>query len=159
MGKYGDWTVLSGLPREVDSGGGYRYKLLVKCICGAIKRIDSYALEKGLSKRCRSCSCKGVQVKHGLSYGCKEYRAWTNMKTRCYNVKIKAYKNYGGRGIKVCKRWKDSFENFYKDMGKRPKGLTLDRINNNGDYKPINCRWATRQQQNKNRRKFKRRRV
>lgn len=80
------------------------------------------------------------------------YRSWKSMRTRCNNPNEKSYKDYGGRGITVCKRW-DSFVNFYTDMGERPEGdFSLDRIDNNGNYEPSNCRWATREQQNRNHR-------
>lgn len=74
------------------------------------------------------------------------------MLTRCYNEKHVHLEDYGGRGIRVCKRWLNSFENFLADMGERPKDKTLDRKNNDGDYKPSNCRWATRKQQTQNQR-------
>jgi hypothetical protein len=89
--------------------------------------------------------------KHGMIFS-PIYFSWRNLKGRCLNVNDRGYKNYGGRGIKVCERWL-KFENFLKDMGPTwKKGLTLDRINVNGDYKPSNCRWATSSQQQNNRR-------
>lgn len=88
---------------------------------------------------------------HGM-WESPEYRAWSAMKQRCYNHKDKRYKDYGGREIKVCNRWKNSFIAFYKDMGKRPDGLTLDRINNDNNYEPYNCRWATSIENSRHRR-------
>jgi hypothetical protein len=79
------------------------------------------------------------------------YSTWKGIRQRCLNKKNKQYNFYGGRGIKICKRW-DKFENFLSDMGNRPKLKSLDRINNDGDYKPSNCRWATKKEQALNRR-------
>jgi len=94
---------------------------------------------------------KHNSLKHGMTYS-REYKSWEAMKTRCYNKKYTFYKSYGGRGISVCSKWKNSFEQFYKDMGPRPIGTSLDRVNNDGHYEPSNCRWATRSQQNTNQR-------
>jgi hypothetical protein len=126
---------------------------LCQCECGRQTRKHSQNLRTG---KTQSCGC-GTNEKHGHTARggwSPEYNSWVAMKSRCFNVNHEHYKDYGGRGITVCDRWKDSFENFYSDMGKRPDGMTLDRYpNNDGNYEPGNCRWATKVQQRVNQRK------
>lgn len=90
-------------------------------------------------------------MKHGKT-NTPTWRTWRNIKKRCYNRNYEYYGRYGGRGITVCKRWRDSFEVFLEDVGERPGlGYSLERINNNGNYEPGNCRWADQKQQSRNR--------
>ena len=134
---------------------------ICKCNCGKIVAVNGFNLVQGSTK---SCGCLNDEVRrqrglnrkiHGKSLS-KVYRAYRSMLDRCYNLNNKNYPNWGGRGIKVCKRWlgKSGFINFYKDMGDPPRGTSLDRYPNNdtGNYKPSNCRWATQSEQCRNKR-------
>lgn len=121
------------------------------CDCGNIVSVRSDLLKSGNNKSC-GCYHKKFLKTHGFK-GSPEYSSWQGMKTRCTNSKAPNYKIYGNRGIKVCKQWINSFENFLADMGLKPSPThSIDRIDNNGDYTPDNCKWSTRIDQGNNKR-------
>ena len=109
------------------------------------------SLKSGYTKSCGCLKRELTKLVEGVpSKEHKLYPVWNNMKQRCRDELHPAYSNYGGRGIKVCQRWQDSFEDFVSDMGPRPEGHTLDRIDNGGNYTPDNCRWASNAEQSRN---------
>lgn len=128
------------------------------CDCGIFHTVRGTYLKSGVSK---SCGCWKKELRKEKLYKPDAlfrhplYAAWRGMKSRCYREKDPRYKDYGGRGITVCERWLDSFENFLADMGERPEGLTLDRKDNDGPYSPDNCKWSTRSEQQRNTRRQK----
>lgn len=136
----------------IECVGARRHGRFWKCLCecGNYKEYTTGALRSG---HVQSCGCTTRSRTHGM-FGTPEYAAWAGIKGRCLNQNDPAYKNYGGRGIAMCERWADSFENFYADMGPRPSNKhSIDRINNDGNYEPSNCRWATKKEQSRNTRK------
>lgn len=136
-------------------GRHHKLKWLCRCTCGTVKPFHSSNLKMGFT---RSCGC--FRAEHLGDYtrthgkrSSPEYGVWSRLRERCNNPNNPGFKNYGGRGISVCARWLEGFENFFEDMGPRPSSAhSIDRINNDGNYEPSNCRWATRTEQSRNNR-------
>lgn len=127
------------------------------CECGKTKNVRGYYLRNGITESCgclhREISSRvysNLNLTHAMTNS-REYRTWQSMVQRCCNQKHHAWRNYGGRGITICSRWRESFEAFVGDMGHRPPGMSIDRIDPDGNYEPGNCRWADPVTQRRNR--------
>lgn len=154
--KFGRLTVI----KRKGYSKSKKTQWLCKCDCGNFKIINGSDLK---SNKTRSCGClrkekaiivaKSTNLKHNMTHS-RPYRIWSSIKSRCYYKNNIAFKNYGGRGIKICDEWRNNFEKFYEwaiENGYKDN-LTIDRINNDGDYEPSNCRWISMQKQENNRR-------
>lgn len=142
---FGRWTVID----KGDMGRNGQIFWTCRCSCGTERMVLARLLRNGGSS---SCGCN--RIKHGHSNGrikSRTYKSWEAMMQRCTNQNASDYHRYGGRGIQICEQW-GSFENFLADMGVRPEGKTLDRIDNLGNYDPDNCKWSTAQEQQQNKR-------
>jgi hypothetical protein len=149
--RFGRLTVIQ---RSANCRQG-QARWLCKCDCGNLREVESSHLRRGQTQSC-GCLARELLIKRSLRHGhardkTPTYLTWKSMFRRCTTPTDPAYSRYGGRGIHVCKRWY-KFENFLADMGERPPGKSIDRINNDEGYSPQNCRWATALEQTKNRR-------
>lgn len=148
--KFGRLTVVSQLLRDRN-----HHWYACRCDCGGVRVTRGETLTSG---DCKSCGClPTVETVHGETIGkhlrtSGTYKSWVSMRSRCNTPSATGYMHYGGRGVTVCAAW-GSYEQFVADMGVRPEGHSLDRIDPYGNYTPENCRWATIQVQNNNKRK------
>ena len=156
--RFGWWTVME--PCRSHNLRHLYYRC--RCECGAEKLVRGETLRNGSSTNC-GCAFVSPIFRHGQSWDrekhlpTSEYAAWNTMKQRCENPRLKNFKYYGARGISVCDRWRNSFDDFFADMGPKPTPEhSLDREDNDGDYEPGNCQWATRIEQRHNRRDSRR---
>ncbi len=146
---FGDWTVIKRGPNTKQGQAQW----ICQCsLCNDFKIVKGSHLREGRSTKCKDCHNRTFNLRHG-QYKKPVYHVWEAMIHRCHNVNDRNYKSYGGREITVCDEWRADFMNFWSDMGNQPKGLTLDRIDNDGSYCKDNCRWADRSAQQRNTRR------
>ncbi len=147
---FGEWKVLSRF------GTSKKVEWTCQCSCGSVKVVKGTDIRFGKSKSC-GCLAKKLTEERKKSSLSKlhstTYNSWCGMKQRCLYTKHPQYKDYGGRGVKVCSQWLNDFEQFLKDLGPKPDGMSLDRIDVNADYSPANCKWSTRSEQSNNTRR------
>lgn len=156
--RFGRWLVVEYVGRGT---GGSHYRCV--CDCGTERIVFRGNLLRGKTVSCGCAKAKNIskaRTVHGHARkgdkASPTYSSWSSMLTRCTNPNCKAYPNYGGRGIQVCDRWKNSFENFLADMGEKPnKGMSIERLDPDGHYEPGNCVWANARTQGRNRRNTK----
>ena len=151
--RFGKLIVIGDAPSYIKPDGRHEAMSRCLCDCGTIIPIRAWVLRNGHTKSC-GCLKSEIRIRLNFKHGhavkkSKTYFIWSQMKNRCRNPNQNSFPNYGGRGIKVCERWQ-VFENFLTDMGEKPQGKSIDRIDNGKDYSPENCKWSTRKEQNRN---------
>lgn len=161
--RFGRYVVTAEADPYVSPKGQHKRAVVVRCDCGTVKTSSLHSLRRN---RVASCGCRSLDIlrKRSTTHGdaprqrpAPEYRAWGLMIARCENPNVERYPHYGGRGIKVCSRWRRSYPAFLRDMGRKPSAAhSIDRKDVDGNYTPKNCRWATRSQQAANTRRSKR---
>lgn len=148
--KFNRLTVIE----EVDRIHPKRPMYACKCDCGKMKNVEGRRLREGTIKSCGCLSKELTRIRsitHGMTDS-SEYKTWCGIKRRCLNENDKRYPEYGGRGIKICDSWSNSFQSFFHDMGEKPEGYSIERIDVNGNYEKSNCKWIKLSSQASNKR-------